>query len=323
MSIDFLIPVYRQEPCLLLAIDSCLKELEGNDKLILIFDGFSLRSESLDDSILDNNRIVKLYTGKRVGPGAAIDLGINYSTNEFIAFLGEDDICIQGRVKSQSKLLAEGKYAFVASNPALINNEGKSITHKSAPVFFPAKSSGSRILSISDMFGKPNFICAPTVTAKRDIIKKFSHYCLALPRLHDYYLWMLLLMHGHKGFISSQPVSSYRIHERNFSIGKSAKSSYWAEIMYIYTNILSTLPDSVLCKDFNIVTPWSTPFEKCERELYETLILLLNGSEYCVKAGKMKLVATTASYGIKKVVNSLGCLDLYLKLLDTPVSAHN
>lgn len=93
LDISIIIPVYNVAHYLPRCIDSLLKQnFPGKYEVILIDDGSKDNSRTIAQGYVKNySHILKLFCKDNGGQGSARNLGIEYATGEYIAFVDSDD----------------------------------------------------------------------------------------------------------------------------------------------------------------------------------------------------------------------------------------
>lgn len=121
--ISIIIPIYNSENNLEKCIDSVIKQTYKNIEIILVDDGS--KDSSLDKcykySKLDNR--IKVIHKENEGVAIARNVGINYSTGEYITFVDADDWLEKNAIANLYKDLKEKNVDIVRGNYAI--NDGK------------------------------------------------------------------------------------------------------------------------------------------------------------------------------------------------------
>ena len=132
-KISVITTFYNSESTIKSAVDSILKQTCSNFEYILVDDGSNDGSDAVLNDIYDE-RITLLQPG-RVGRAAALNIGLNYASGEYIAILDADDIALSDRLNLQSVLLdKKPNVVLVCSNAKLIDENSKSIGVTDFPV---------------------------------------------------------------------------------------------------------------------------------------------------------------------------------------------
>ncbi len=110
IKISVIMPVYNSEEYLVWAASSVLNQSLKEIELILIDDGSIDRSGNICDEMVRKDARVKVMHQKNQGISAARNQGIKLATGEYIAFIDNDDIYLEG--------FLEKIYKYAQSNHA-------------------------------------------------------------------------------------------------------------------------------------------------------------------------------------------------------------
>mgnify|MGYP001625066162 CR=1 FL=1 len=126
--ISIIIPIYNSENNLEKCIDSVVKQTYNNIEIILVDDGS--KDASLEKcykySKLDNR--IKVIHKENEGVAIARNVGINYSTGEYITFVDSDDWLEKNAIENLYNDLKEKNAEIVRGNYA-IDNEKKTYAY--------------------------------------------------------------------------------------------------------------------------------------------------------------------------------------------------
>lgn len=90
--VTVIMPTYKQSSFIRRAIDSLLAQSFGAWRLIIIDDASPDGTDSIVKPYLVDHRIDYLRLPRNGGLGAALNVGLNHSTGEFVAYLPSDDV---------------------------------------------------------------------------------------------------------------------------------------------------------------------------------------------------------------------------------------
>lgn len=91
INVSFVVPVYNVEKYLRHCIDSILMQSSINMEIILINDGSTDKSLNICRDYANKYEFIKIIDKKNEGVSVARNLGIKYSTGEYICFMDGDD----------------------------------------------------------------------------------------------------------------------------------------------------------------------------------------------------------------------------------------
>lgn len=111
---DIIMPVYNCEKYIKESIESVKKQTNGNWRLIIIDD---LSTDNTIQEINNNIRDIKekvllLKSNKHNGVAKTRNIGIENSTNKYIAFLDADDKWKENKLEKQIVFMKDNKYSF-------------------------------------------------------------------------------------------------------------------------------------------------------------------------------------------------------------------
>lgn len=173
-------------------LDSLMKQTYQASEIILVLDGpigDSLESVVQKWSQLLPISVVRLSSN--VGLGKALSIGLKHCSNELVARMDTDDLCLPKRFELQVEMFKSDPYLSICGSN--INEfEGEIdniISHRKLPV------THSDILAFCP---KANPFNHMTVMYKKTDVLKSGNY-MDMPWMEDWYLWLRMLSSGCKG----------------------------------------------------------------------------------------------------------------------------
>lgn len=202
-KVSYIMPVYNGSAFLREALDSILNQSYQNIEIIVINDGSTDNSLEILNTYIDNRIIIINQTN--VGVAKSLNIGIKYSSGEFIARLDQDDLCLVHRTAIQVEYFVSNPSCSVLSGSVLyINKNGKEMA-RSFPI-----TSNYGIRKYLTHFGC--IISHPAVMMRKvDLIKVGCYSELIGSRFTDYHLWIKFLRYGFKISNVPTPLIKYRI----------------------------------------------------------------------------------------------------------------
>ncbi len=206
-TVSFVVPVYNYERYLRECLDAILG-LDGNFdfEIIAVDDG------STDDSLA----ILKSYEHRRVqvlsheqnkGHAATVEEGLRRAKGAFIARIDPDDRYRPNFLTSTlPKFEKYPEVALVYGDAAQINESGETTLESSDLTHKEGDFKGNELLALLE----ENFICSPTVIARREAWLK----ALPVPQglaFHDWY-FTLKIARDHDFYYVNEVVADYRVH---------------------------------------------------------------------------------------------------------------
>lgn len=123
--IDIIMPVYNCEKYIKEAIESVKKQTNKNWRLIII-DDFSTDNtiEEVDNSIKDiKEKVLLIKSNEHNGVAKTRNIGIEKSTNRYIAFLDADDQWKEDKLEKQIDFMKKNKYSFTYTQYTYLKDE--------------------------------------------------------------------------------------------------------------------------------------------------------------------------------------------------------
>lgn len=191
-------------------LDECLKSLSEQtlqaSEIILVYDGF-IRDELQEVvSAWEYKLPIKVVRlNHNMGLAAALNVGLEACSNDIVARMDTDDICLPGRFEKQLNIMMENPSIDVLGSQAFeIDGQGRVIGEISVPV------DKSRIKQLA--WACP--MIHPSVVYKREKILALGGYNVEAPRRQDdYELWIRCLKSGLLLENTSEVLLGYRIDE--------------------------------------------------------------------------------------------------------------
>jgi glycosyltransferase involved in cell wall biosynthesis len=204
-TLSVLMSIYHKEERTNLR--ECLKSLSIQSKLaseiILVEDGLLTPALYEEIEIWEKKLpIIRVKLPKNIGLGKALNEGLTYCSNELVARMDTDDICLPQRFEKQLLIFENNKDVSIC---------GTSILEFDTD---PTNTISSRIppLSQKDIL---KFSCWKNPFNHMTVMFKKSHIIHAgsyqdLPWMEDWFLWLRLLALGYKGQNISEPLVNAR-----------------------------------------------------------------------------------------------------------------
>lgn len=244
--IDIIMPVYNCEKYIKYAIESIKKQINKNWRIIIIDDAsIDNTIKEIDKNIKDikdiKDKVLIIKSKKHVGVAKSRNLGIEKSTNRYIAFLDADDIWKEDKLKKQIEFMQKNNYVFTYTGYAYLKKQKE----KEVKVF-PKSLNYEQAL-------KNTFILTSTVMIDTNTIKREEIY---MPKIgsEDTATWWNILRKGYIAYGLKDNLSTYRITKHGLSSNKfinikrtwnlyrkqenlSIKKSLYCFVIYIFNAI--------------------------------------------------------------------------------------
>ena len=89
--ISLIVPVYNAEKTVEKCLGSIIKQSNPNWEIVVVNDGSTDSSLDILNRLAKGNSKIKIINQENSGPGIARNIGVQYATGEYIAYLDSDD----------------------------------------------------------------------------------------------------------------------------------------------------------------------------------------------------------------------------------------
>lgn len=208
-QIDIIMPAYNSENYIREAIESVKKQTVHNWRLIIIDDN------SMDDTVKIikqvtqdiEDKVTLIRLKENTGVANARNVGINKSTNRYIAFLDSDDIWKEEKLEKQLCFMKENRYYFTYTCFTYLKNGNYKKVKK-----IPQSLNYEQAL-------KNTFILTSTVMIDTENITKDD---IKMPNIksEDTATWWNILKKGNIAYGCKENLTIYRITPNGLSSNK-------------------------------------------------------------------------------------------------------
>jgi glycosyltransferase involved in cell wall biosynthesis len=194
-------------------VDSILAQDGFDDfEVVIVDDASSDDSLSIARAYVEADRRIRLVGHAfNQGHGATVTDGLRLARGIYVARIDCDDRYRRGLARAAVSILErEPGVGLVYGDAALIDDAGRVTLDRSDRVHNGRDFKGNELVSLL----QENFICAPTVVARRDVWLD----SLPIPNglaFHDWY-FTLMAARRHDFYFSSQVLAEYRVHAANY-----------------------------------------------------------------------------------------------------------
>ena len=207
--IDIIMPVYNCEKYVQEAIESVKKQTYQDWRLIIIEDASNDNTlEKIQESIKNiKEKVLLIKNTKNKGVAVSRNLGIEKSTNKYIAFLDADDIWEAEKLEKQIKFMNENNYSFTYTAFSYLKNS----KYKKVKLF-PKSLNYKQAL-------KNTFILTSTVMINTE---KIDRKLIEMPKVEseDTATWWKILKDGNIAYGLKENLLTYRITPNGLSSNK-------------------------------------------------------------------------------------------------------
>lgn len=209
-KVSILIPAYNHGTYLRDTIDSVLNQTFTDFELLISDDCSTDNTADIIRSYSDN-RIVAFFFDKNIGTVRCLNRLLEEANGEYIAVLGSDDLWLENKLEQQLEVLEnDSSVAACFSYATIIDADSKTITDDSVfrvNIFNMENAHRASMLKI--FFDTGNHLCHSSVLIRKSIHDEIGRYNIAYRQLHDFDLWIRLLI-KHEIYIIKSPLVKYR-----------------------------------------------------------------------------------------------------------------
>lgn len=219
--VSVIMPSYNHEKFISEAIESVLGQTFEDFELIIIDDASIDQSpQIIQEFSPKDNRIKKIFHKENLGIAKTLNDGVKNSIGKYIALIASDDLWVSEKLEKQIKILEKNKNLVVWCNSAIIDSESKHTGEKSNEKYKNASPHGYVFEEIIN-----SWISGSGIILKRDNVKdiKFNEN---LKYLNDTQFY-LDLAYQYEFYFMEEPLSKYRLHEKNASFGDIKDIKGW------------------------------------------------------------------------------------------------
>ena len=227
-AITVLMPVYNSERYVAMAVKSILDQTFRDFEFLIVNDGSTDNSMDIIREF-DDPRIRVIDTENR-GVAAALRLGVEKATGDYIARMDADDESLPNRLEIEKRCLDENPgIAVVHGSVEYIDSEGQ-------PVFLDRDEGHSNIIT-KWLLNWKNVPIHSTVMMRASILKEHAlNYRIEMNRAEDFDLWNRIARVGDFMYLPDILIR-YRIHSENVSNSSPIDLQFDAQTRVVRENI--------------------------------------------------------------------------------------
>jgi len=190
------------------AVESVFAQTHADWELVIVDDGSSDHTADVVRPFLTDRR-VKFLRSDRLGQSRAKNLGLGFTTGEFVAYLDADDSWQPTKLEKQLSLFAgRPELGVVFCRRLLMDEESRVLPAKPAPP--PPRG---RVLP--QMFTQ-NFVCFSSCVVRRCVFSHVGRFDPQWDLAIDYDLWLRVAQHHEFDYVDEELVL-YRTGHGNLS----------------------------------------------------------------------------------------------------------
>ena len=249
-----IVPAYNRYHQLCAALDSVLAQTFKDYELIVIDDGSTDETPSIEEIYRDKIRFIRQ---ENRGVSAARNAGILAGDSNCVAFLDSDDIWLPAKLERQ--------FAFIKENPDISLSQTNEIWVRNGQRVNPRQKHKKRAGNIFIDSLALCLISPSAVVMKRKIISEYGLFDENLPACEDYDLWLRILAHEEAGLLDENLVIRYSGHQGQLS------QKYWGMDSFRLYSIIKLLRD-----DKQLKTAYK---DEAKKNAMERCSLLIAGAQ--------------------------------------------
>jgi glycosyltransferase involved in cell wall biosynthesis len=227
--LSIIIPTYNGSKYLTAALNSVLVQQDQQLECVVIDDG------STDDTLaiveaFQTQLNIKLITKARAGNWVVnTNHALKEATGEYVCFLHQDDLWLEGRLKQVKRAIAAYPQANLYLHDSVFIDElGKPLGLWSCPL-----AKNRRIISKDEMIDKllvQNFVAIPAPVFKRTAALSIGGLSNELWYTADWDFWLKLAALGDSCYIP-KPLAAFRVHGDSQTIRRSSSVAEFRQQM--------------------------------------------------------------------------------------------
>lgn len=208
--VSIIIPVYKGEPYLKEAIDSCLNQTYKNIEIIVVNDGSPDNGKTREIALSYGNKI-RYFEKNNGGVSTALNYGISKMEGEWFSWLSHDDLYHPKKIEKQVDAISsfKDKVCVVRCSTSSINENGQ-------PIFRPQRKisghfTGLEMLKMHSLKEVGLYGC--TLLIHKNILDKIGPFSLDLKTIQDEEYWTKIMFEGYDFISIPDVLVKIRIHK--------------------------------------------------------------------------------------------------------------
>ena len=271
IKISFVIPVYNEEQYLKECLNSVVRQLEGNE-LILVNDGSTDSSGSICDKYAAEHTAIKVLHTENKGASHARNVGVGVARGEYIVFVDSDDFINAEFVDQFRQTSIAADVVFYPMKKRLQNGQCIQMNDGISAQTVRCKKKQEILSRISFCSKFPASPCGKMV--RREFLKS-NQIQFAFNRISEDYDWTYQLLQHSKSFdFFDGGLYTYRqIPQSRSSMGKSKSVEDQLVILTSWekrevTKEFRQYLNSFLAYEYAMILPFYGALPRKEKELY-------------------------------------------------------
>ena len=212
------IPVYNGAKHLRESVESVLAQTFADFEIVLIDDVSSDETWDIAQAYASKDtRVAVIRNNKRLGLVANFNRCVELTKGRYLCVWHQDDVMEPHNIEKKIALLeANPQVGFVHSNVSLIDDQGRFLSeHWESDSTRDYVCSG-RVFFLKMMEAGRNYVCCPSVLARRECYEKLGNFRNELYFACDWELWMRFSLYYDVGCLGA-PLVHFRRHQASES----------------------------------------------------------------------------------------------------------
>jgi glycosyltransferase involved in cell wall biosynthesis len=212
MTISIILPTFNRSRYLPLALDSILAQTYRDLEVIVVDDG---STDDTEQVVMPYSGQIKYIYQENQGRGAARNVGLQYATGEYIAFLDSDDLWHPDKLERQVPVLeANADSAFVHGPVDVIDENGCKDEKGTKNILRLFKKAGRSGFSYENLIDSC-LIFMSAILVKKECFRTVGVFDRSLRILEDLDWYLRVARRYRIAYLDGSPLVSYRFHKGN------------------------------------------------------------------------------------------------------------
>lgn len=190
MQVSVIIPCYNAAPWIAASLRSVAEQTCPPSEIIVIDDG---STDGSLDAIQSSGVDVRLVQTNRANGAGARNAGIEVATGEWIAFQDADDLWYPHHLQSVRELIGSGDVAYLANNDHFHDANPNEVTESPLGWSVTEPQSGLAHHQFIELYVEKRKFAMASVVVKKDRLDEVGRFDPALPRRHDFDMWLRVI----------------------------------------------------------------------------------------------------------------------------------
>lgn len=236
VSVSVVVPLFNHSAFVGKAVASILAQTLGDLELIVVDDGSTDDGAAVVAGIPDSRLV--LLRCERGGTSRALNAGIRAARGSFVAIMGSDDVSEPERLSVQTRDMERSGLDAVFCLPTLIDEDDRPFPLPAVSSQFKTFSEAAPKKLLRNLFYEGNFICAPTMCARREVFDLVGPFHEGLIQVQDWQYWIRMAGRGLSFAARDEHLVRYRRHGRNLS-SETRKLAAYREFVFVWRNFFA------------------------------------------------------------------------------------